>query len=272
MAARSLTYRMGFLLARVLPDTATRTTVAPREAGVCCARRVASNPTWCRFVDRGCRAPAPGGELHEQADRNRRRPSCRRFDVVRGGSGKCPGQALTANELKGLWVGSVSHQGESSPLALDLEPGDDGTASVRLSIPVIHLHQVSLGQLPLVIEGNQVRVGPFALALDRAAGTLRGMVPEHLAPVHELPFTLRRAERYEQPLRPRPTAPVATPVWSYEVGAPLWAGPTVADGLRARWGRRRSAPRPRCPARASGVGPSAPEGRSGRARSWSTGR
>ena len=151
--------------------------------------------------------------------------------VFGAGQDSAPGQALTANELQGLWVGSVSHQGESSPLALDLEPGDDGTASVKLSIPVIHLHQVPLGRLPLAIEGDRVRVGPFALTLDRAAGTLRGTVPEHLAPVHELPFTLRRAERYDQPLRPRPTAPVVAPVWAYEAGAPLWAGPTVVDGL-----------------------------------------
>lgn len=141
------------------------------------------------------------------------------------------GQAPTAAELKGLWIGTLSHRGESCPFALDLEPGDDGDVLVKLSIPVIHLNQVSLGRLPLVITAEQVSAGPFTLTFDRAAGELRGAVPEQLAPVHELPFTLRRAEKIEQPPRQRLTVPVVTPVWAYEAGAPMWAGPAVANGL-----------------------------------------
>jgi outer membrane protein assembly factor BamB len=145
--------------------------------------------------------------------------------------GAAPKQSVTAAELKGLWVGTVSHDGETSPFALELEPGEDGKALVKVSIPAIHLHQVPLGRLPLEIEGDQVRAGSFVLTHDRAAGTLGGTIPESLAPVYKLPVTLRRANAFEPPPRPRPTAPVVKPVWTYDAGAPLWAGTSAADGL-----------------------------------------
>lgn len=163
-----------------------------------------------------------------------------------------PGRSLAAAELKGLWVGTVSHQGDATPCALELEPGDDGKVLVKLSIPAIHLHQVPLGRLPLEIDGDTVRAGSFVLTLDRTAGTLHGTIPESLAPVHALPVTLRRADTYAPPPRPPVSAPVVRPAWTYDAGAPVWAGVSAADGqalagtdngrlhaLDARTGKRR---------------------------------
>lgn len=139
--------------------------------------------------------------------------------------------ALTPSELKGLWTGVASHRGETTPIALELEPGDDGKVLTTLSLPAIHLMSVPLGRLPLAIDGTKVQVGSFALAFDRAGGVLRGTVPESLAPVYALPFELRRADALAADRRRPPDAPVATPVWTYEAGAPLWPGATAGQGL-----------------------------------------
>lgn len=139
--------------------------------------------------------------------------------------------ALTPSELRGLWSGMVSHRGETSPIALELEPGDDGKVATNLSLPAIHLRSVALGRLPLAIDGTKVQLGSFALVYDRAGGVLRGTVPESLAPVYALPFELRRVDALDADRRRPPEAPTATPVWTYEAGAPLWAGATVHQGL-----------------------------------------
>jgi len=124
-------------------------------------------------------------------------------------------RTLAAADLQGAWAGEVSFRGETTPLALELGPEADGTVPVRLSIPAIHLHRVALGRLPLTISGDEVELGSWALTCDRAGGTLRGTVPDSLAPVYELPFTLHRVVALEPPQR-------------RELAA---AGTTVADGL-----------------------------------------
>jgi outer membrane protein assembly factor BamB len=139
-------------------------------------------------------------------------------------------RALSAADLRGSWAGTVSHKGESSPFALELDPGEDGKVLTKLSIPAIHLHQVALGRLALEINGNEVRVGTFTFAFDRAVGTLSGPVPESLAPVYKLPVVLHRADKIEAPRRPEPNAAAATPVWTVDLGAALWAGTSAADG------------------------------------------
>jgi outer membrane protein assembly factor BamB len=81
------------------------------------------------------------------------------------------------------------------------------------------------------VQDREVRLGPFSLTYDRAAGTLSGTMPAELAPVYKVPFTLRRIERLDLPVRPEPSAPLATPVWTFEAGAPLWAGATFGGGV-----------------------------------------
>jgi len=41
---------------------------------------------------------------------------------------------------------------------------------------------------------------------------------------------LRRVDRLEAPARPAPGGTLVEPVWTYEAGSALWAGPTYADG------------------------------------------
>ena len=138
--------------------------------------------------------------------------------------------AVTATELAGVWTGTLTHAGESEALALELEPGADGKVVIRMSVPVAHLSRAGLGSVPAVIQGTEVRLGPFDFRYDRAAKTLSGVAPKDLVPLYEMPLTLRRVERFDVPERPEIEAPRATPAWTYDAGSPLWAGATFADG------------------------------------------
>jgi len=140
----------------------------------------------------------------------------------------------TASDLEGAWLGTLTHAGEAQDVALELEPHGDGTVTIRLSIPVTHLAHAILGRAPLEIDGPDVRFGPFRFTYAAQAGggaTLTGTVPAGLVPVYEMTVTLRHVARLELPARETLTAPAAEPVWTFDAGAPLWPGPSFADGL-----------------------------------------
>lgn len=137
----------------------------------------------------------------------------------------------TAAELAGAWAGTLSHRGDSAELALELEPGQDGQVSLKLSVPVTHVEHAVVGRGPLEIQGDTVRLGLFRFTYDRKAGTLSGTVPDELAPVYHLPVTLRRVARLDLPPRKPPISTLAQPAWTFDAGAPLWAGATFAAGV-----------------------------------------
>jgi outer membrane protein assembly factor BamB len=137
---------------------------------------------------------------------------------------------LTVAEIAGLWAGTLAHAGEIEPFALEIEPGADGQVTLRMSVPVVHLDRAPIGRVVPDLRGEEVRLGPFVLRYDREAKTLRGVVPKDLVPVHEIPLTLRRVERFDVPSRPPIAAPRATPAWTFDAGSPLWAGATYVEG------------------------------------------
>jgi outer membrane protein assembly factor BamB len=133
-------------------------------------------------------------------------------------------------ELAGAWWGTAAHDGETIPVGLEIEPGDDGKALVKLSSPIVHIRHAPLGRGPLRVEGDSVKVGPFAFTYDRAARTLTGTIPEGLAPVYNLKVTLHHVARLDLPERPEPTASLVPPAWVFDAGSPLWPGTSFADG------------------------------------------
>jgi outer membrane protein assembly factor BamB len=137
---------------------------------------------------------------------------------------------VTVVEIAGVWAGSLSHAGETEPMALEVEPGADGKVLIRMSVPVAHLDRAPIGRVSPVFQGNEVRLGPFVLQYDRGAKTLSGVAPRDLVPLYEIPLTLRRVERFDVPARPEIEGAVAAPVWTFDAGSPLWAGATFADG------------------------------------------
>jgi outer membrane protein assembly factor BamB len=134
-------------------------------------------------------------------------------------------------DLLGAWSGTMTFRGEEQPLALEVEPAEDGQVSLRLTVPAMHLARAPVGSVEPRIEGPEVALGPFSLTYDGEARTLTGTMPDSMVPVYQIPFTLRRVEAVEVPARPEPTAPLAEPVWTFDAGAPLWAGTTFADGV-----------------------------------------
>jgi outer membrane protein assembly factor BamB len=134
-------------------------------------------------------------------------------------------------DLAGAWAGTLAHDGETTPFALELEPGTDGKVLIKATVPAMHLAGAPFGRVPWKAEGRAVRLGPFAFTYDPAARTLTGKVPAELAPVYEIPLVLHRVERVQAPPRPEPGGALVEPTWTYEAGSPLWAGPTVAGGL-----------------------------------------
>jgi len=140
-------------------------------------------------------------------------------------------QPPTPAELAGTWAGTVSHDGETEPVAYTFEPDDSGRVVIKLSMPILHLDQATLGIARYVAAGDTARLGPFRLLLDRGTGALSGAMPASLVPVYPMPFTLKKVERFEAPARAAITAPTVEPVWTFEAGSALWAGPTFADGV-----------------------------------------
>lgn len=137
--------------------------------------------------------------------------------------------APSASELAGAWVGTLSHSGDTQPIALRFEPGEGGGIEAKLSVPVVHVWEVPIGKA--APEPGQVRIGStFLLEHDRAAGTLSGTMPAALVPVHRMSVTFRRGN-LERPPRPEPSAPIAKPVWTFDAGAPVWADAVFADGV-----------------------------------------
>lgn len=134
-------------------------------------------------------------------------------------------------DIEGAWAGTVTHDGETVDFALEVEPAGEGKVLLKLTVPVVHLAHTAIGQMPLQIDGDQVHMGPFAFTRDLERSTLTGTVPEAFAPVYALPLVLHRVDAVSARPRPAPEAPLAEPLWSFEAGAALWAGPTFADGV-----------------------------------------
>lgn len=137
---------------------------------------------------------------------------------------------LSVAELTGTWEGTVSHEGETQPVALTFSADSASRISIALSMPVVHLDRAPLGLVRLVARGDSLQLGPFVFAYDAGARTLSGVVPLGLIPVYAIPITLRRVERFDMPERPAITAPEPAALWDFDAGSPLWAGPTLSGG------------------------------------------
>lgn len=134
-----------------------------------------------------------------------------------------------ARELAGSWSATLEHAGETTSFGLRIEPAGDGRARVSMTIPAIHVDAAAVGTFAIESKDGEVALGPFRLAYDRAAGTLRGVVPADLAPVHVIPLVLRRATGPAAPaVRREAGGSLVRPLWTFDAGSAVWAGPTFA--------------------------------------------
>jgi eukaryotic-like serine/threonine-protein kinase len=148
-----------------------------------------------------------------------------------GAAAQAPPPAPSAADLAGAWSGTIERDGETTPFGLELVPEADGKVLLKATIPSMHLAGQPFGSVPLKAEGADVTLGPFAFRYDATARTLSGVVPEGLAPVYAIPLVLRRVDRLEAVERPAPTGALVQPLWTFDAGSALWAGPTFADGV-----------------------------------------
>jgi len=147
-------------------------------------------------------------------------------------SAPASGASFTSGDLAGAWAGTLTHEGETTRVGFEFEPSPDGQVLIKATIPVVHLAGATLGRAPLQVEGAEVHLGPLGFTYDAAAGTLTGTMPEGLVPVYRIPVVLHRLDRPSPAApRPRPGGAAATPAWTFEAGAPLWAGAAFADGV-----------------------------------------
>ena len=91
--------------------------------------------------------------------------------------------ASLAADLAGAWSGTITHDGESTLFALELEPAAEGQLTVKATIPAMHLERQAVATVTPQLEGGEVKLGPFAFVYDAAGRALTGVVPEMLAPV-----------------------------------------------------------------------------------------
>jgi outer membrane protein assembly factor BamB len=152
--------------------------------------------------------------------------------VVAAGCSQGPTDgALTTDEILGAWAGTLTHDGEEQPLALELEAAEGSQVALRLTVPAMHMSRLPIASVEPQLEGRRVTLGPFVFTHDPEADTLSGTMPADLVPVYEVPVSLHRVDAVEALDRPGATAPLAEPAWTFDAGAAAWPGPAFADGV-----------------------------------------
>jgi len=128
--------------------------------------------------------------------------------------------------LLGTWAGVVEHAGENAPIAFTFERKGEDVRTV-VTIPAFH-GRAGLG--PAKRVGDRIETGGLTLDYDSATESLTATLPKDFVPRYEPRLTLKRAAAFPLPPRPEPQAPLREPLWSADLGAPLWADAAFRDG------------------------------------------
>jgi outer membrane protein assembly factor BamB len=132
--------------------------------------------------------------------------------------------ASGVHDLSGVWEGPLAHNAQSSRFALRLTAVGDSACVVRVSLPAIDAWDLPLGIA--TVRNDSIRLGRWTLAYDEVAQTLSGELPAALAPVHRIPLVLARMDSLARTSISSAVeeVPAAGPVWTMDIGAPIWAG------------------------------------------------
>ena len=134
----------------------------------------------------------------------------------------------TANELVGTWLGEAEHNEQRGLMALEIVETDEGSLTASLSFPTLDAWDIAT--VPVKITGTKLELASWTL-LWGPEQTLSGSLPRFFVPVHEIPVVFRRHSTLERaPVRPI-DAPAVAPVWTHDLGSPVWAGLAVARDL-----------------------------------------
>ncbi|MGH8187091.1 MAG: PQQ-binding-like beta-propeller repeat protein, partial [Steroidobacteraceae bacterium] len=132
-------------------------------------------------------------------------------------------EALAFSDIAGWWTAEPTFAGESSRVVLHFLE-ENGKQSARLSLLGIGGYDVPIGTV--TITGMALDMEPFSFALrfDPQRQTLSGHLPEAAVPVYKIPVEFRRTEPLAKPTPPAWNHPRPRVKWTYETGAPVWAG------------------------------------------------
>jgi eukaryotic-like serine/threonine-protein kinase len=137
--------------------------------------------------------------------------------------------AQDGKRLEGIWGGELAHKGERTDVYVTLAPGDDGSLRAKFSLPVLHLYEVPLGKA--AFDGAKLTFASLTFAYDAGADRLTGTLPVDILPVYSLSTTLTRRAKIDRRERPDFDAPVRAPLWTAELGTPVWSDVAAAYGL-----------------------------------------
>ena len=134
-------------------------------------------------------------------------------------SGSDPG------ELVGAYLGHGEHRGQRGSFALEIEQVDSGELVASVSLP--DQGAWDMAKIPLTLDDGRLHLlsGSFE---PTAKGGLSGVLPAELVPVHRVPIELRRVEALDKSELPAVSGPEARPLWTQELGSPVWGGLAVA--------------------------------------------
>ena len=136
--------------------------------------------------------------------------------------------APQAAELVGTWVGEMTHDGKTTPLALEFEKRGNDVRGV-LVVPAFH------GQFPLGVTrlvDSKIETQALTFDFDRAARIISVTLPEGMLPRYRPRMTFRRSDKpFVLPERREPAMAQRQPVWTADLGAPLWADVAIAGDV-----------------------------------------
>lgn len=138
--------------------------------------------------------------------------------------------ALDLDRILGTWAGDAEHAGSTSRVVVTFERTPSGAVRTVVSLPAIHA-RMGIGPARIVENRVEVGPGPAVFDYDAAAGTLTTVLPAELVPKYRLRVTLRPSAPIAPPQPRTPQAPVRQPIWTVELGAPIWSDIAFVDGL-----------------------------------------
>jgi outer membrane protein assembly factor BamB len=143
-------------------------------------------------------------------------------------------------EVIGTWRGPIEHDGKRSEFALRFAPHEDALVAF-VSMPALDAWDAWAVPASLADDAIVLGRGWWTLGFD--GETITGTLPEALVPVYEIGFELRRvpedegttalAEAANRGLGSEDSGivPTASPLWTVDLGSPVWAGLAATDDL-----------------------------------------
>jgi len=131
-----------------------------------------------------------------------------------------------APDQSGRWTAELQHGGSTAAIHLGITRAEDGSLSGTLSLPSIDVWESPIGALRY--DGKTLSTGLGSFRWDPRAGVLSGVMPAALVPVHRIDVHLRPGDPEPPPVQTPPEAPSRTPVWTVDLGSPLWGAVTAA--------------------------------------------